>query len=240
MTRQVNAAVAGAVQGGADMVLVNDSHGTMRNIILEDLHPAAHLVTGAPKPLSMMQGVADGFDGAFLVGYHSRAGTLGVLNHTYSSRTVTELKINGTVAGETLMNAYIAGYYGVPVLLVTGDTEAVTEASGALPGVKAVAVKEPVGRYAARCLPFEQANARIREAAAEAVALIGGIRPLRPPSPARFELRLMNTAMAEYVSLMPGVERLDSLTVAYTDADYINAFKAARVMITLAASTDPY
>jgi len=240
MTKQVNAAVAGAVQGGADMILVNDSHGTMRNIILEDLHPAAHLVTGAPKPLSMMQGVADGFDGAFLVGYHSRAGTPGVLNHTYSSRTVAELRINGTVAGETLMNAYIAGCYGVPVLLVTGDTEATNEASDALPGVKTVAVKEPVGRYAAKCLPFDEANARIREAAAEAVALIGKARPLLPPTPARFELRLMNTAMAEYVGLMPGAERVDTLTVAYSDDDYIKAFKAARVMITLAASADPY
>ncbi len=240
MTRQVSAAVSGALQGGAEYVLVNDSHGGMRNILIEELHPSAHLITGSPKPLSMMQGVDGGFDGAFLVGYHSRVGTPGVLNHTYSSRTVHELSINGRVAGETLMNAYIAGYFGVPVLLVTGDTEVAAEAEAALPGVKTVAVKEPAGRYAARCLPLEEANALIQEAAAEAVSLIGRLSPLAPPRPATFELTFMHTAMADAALMIPGTRRVDPLRVAFTHDDYIVAFKAARAMITMAGSVEGY
>ncbi len=240
MTRQVSVAVAGAVQGGAELVLVNDSHGGMRNILIEELHPAAHLITGSPKPLSMMQGVADGFDGAYLIGYHSRVGTPGVLNHTYSSRTVHELRINDKIAGETLMNAYIAGYYGVPVLLVTGDTEAAAEASSVLPGVKTVAVKAPVGRYAARCLPLEEADALIQEAASDAVSLVGQMTPLVPPKPAVFQLRFMNTAMTEAALMIPGTKRVDPMTASFAHDDYVVAFKAARAMITMAGSVDGY
>jgi len=240
MTRQVSAAVAGALQGGADFVLVNDSHGGMRNILIEELHPNAHLITGSPKPLSMMQGVGDGFDGAFFIGYHSRVGSPGVLNHTYSSRTVHELRINDQPAGETLMNAFIAGYYGVPVLLVTGDTETAAEASSVLPGVKTVAVKAPAGRYAARCLPFEEANALIQEAAAEAVSLIGRLEPLVPPKPVTFQLRFMHTAMTDAALMIPGTRRVDAMTAGFTHEDYIVAFKAARAMITMAQSVDGY
>ncbi len=240
MTQQVNAAVAGAIQGGAEEVIVNDSHGGMRNILIEELHPAASLITGSPKPLSMMQGVERKVDGVLFVGYHSRVGTAGVLNHTYSSRCVHELRINGELAGEALLNAGIAGYYGVPVLMLSGDTEAAAEIASFLPEAITVAVKEPVGRYAAFCYPLEDANARIQEAAADAMRLIGKIRPYVARSPVTFQLRFMHTAMADAASLIPDSTRLDAMTVSYTHSDYIVAFKAARAMITLAGSTDSY
>lgn len=240
MTRQVSAAVAGALQGGAEFVLVNDSHGSMRNILIEELHPSAHLITGSPKPLSMMQGVGDGFDGAYFIGYHSRMGTPGVLNHTYSSRSVHELRINEQLAGETLMNAYIAGYYGVPVLLVAGDTDVAAEAAAILPGIKTVAVKAPAGRYAARCLPLEEANALIQEASSDAVSLVGLLKPLVPPKPATFQLRFMHTAMTDAALMIPGTRRVDAMTASFTHDDYIVAFKAARAMITMAGSVDGY
>jgi len=240
MTKQVSAAVGGALQGGAEIVLVNDSHGGMRNILIEELHPSAHLITGSPKPLSMMQGVADGFDGVFFIGYHSRMGTLGVLNHTYSSRAIHALRINGQPAGEIVMNAYIAGYYGVPILLVAGDTEAAAEASAVLPGVKTVAVKAPCGRYAARCLPLEEANALIQEAACDAIGLIGQLKPLTPAAPATFEIVFTHTAMTDAALMIPAVKRLDALTASFTHDDFIVAFKAARAMITMALSVDGY
>ncbi|MEW6032506.1 MAG: M55 family metallopeptidase [Bacillota bacterium] len=243
MTRQVNAAVSGALEGGARLVIVNDSHGGMRNILIEELDPGARLITGSPKPLSMMQGV-EGCDLAFFLGYHTMAGTPGVLGHTYSSRTVHELRISGQPAGETLVNASLAGYYGVPVVLVTGDSGVAAEAAAILHGVRTVAVKEAVGRYAAVCLPLKEADALIREAARDAVrdALgpAGRPEPYRPPSPARFELRFMNTAQADAASMVPGSERLGPLVVAFTDEDYVTAFQAARVMMTVAGSVDSY
>jgi len=254
MTRQVNAAVEGAVEGGAETVIVNDSHGSMRNILIEDLHPKARLITGSPKPLSMMQGVED-CRAALFIGYHSAAGTPGVLSHTYSSRTVHELRIQGRPAGETLLNAGIAGYYGVPVLLVVGDGAVAEEAAGVLPGVRTVAVKEPAGRYAAACLPLEEANGLIREAAREAVQTLaaggsgkaraadagrGGPAPLEPPSPITFQIRFMDWGQAEAAAMIPGVERIDPVTLAFTHSDYIVGFKAVRAMIGLAAGAGGY
>jgi D-amino peptidase len=240
MTKQVSSAVAGAVQGGAELVLVNDSHGGMRNILIEELHPNAHLLTGAPKPLSMMEGVGDGFDGVFFIGYHSRMGTAGVLNHTYSSRTVREMRIDGQSAGEIALNAYIAGYYGVPVLLVTGDNEAVSEASALLSGALTVAVKSACGRYAARCLPLEEANALIQEAACEAIGLVGELKPLVPPRPSTFEISFAHTAMADAALMVPLTKRLDAVTVSFAHDDFIVGFKAVRAMITMAGSIDGY
>jgi D-amino peptidase len=239
MTRQVNAAVAGALEGGADLVVINDSHGSMRNILIEELHPRARLITGSPKPLSMMQGV-EGSDLAFFVGYHSMAGTPGVLNHTYSSRTVHALRIAGRAAGETLLNAGIAGHYGVPVVLVTGDSDLAAEAAAVIPGVWTVAVKEAAGRYGALCLPLEEANTLIHDAARDAVreAGAGRVKPLAPPSPATFEIEFRNTAQADAASMIPGTQKTDPLTVVFSHADYIVAFQAARAMITMAYSSE--
>ena len=106
MTAEVNAAIEGALAGGATAVVVNDAHGSMRNILLEELNPAAQLVTGWPKPLSMMQGIDEGFEVAFFIGYHAQAGsTYGTLNHTWSGRVHT-VSLNGKPVGLTSSVAY--------------------------------------------------------------------------------------------------------------------------------------
>ena len=122
MTQEVNAAIRGALAAGATEIVVNDSHGSMRNVIISELDPVAFLTTGSPKPLSMMQGIDGTFDAVFFIGYHARAGSEdGVLDHTYSSGSVFSIKVNDMELGESEQNALIAGYYEVPVVLVTGD-----------------------------------------------------------------------------------------------------------------------
>jgi D-amino peptidase len=87
MTREANAAVAGAFDGGATGVVVNDSHGDMYNLLAEEMDPRAELLIGSPKSWSMMQGFGPDFDVALFIGYHASAGTEGaVLDHTYSGR----------------------------------------------------------------------------------------------------------------------------------------------------------
>ncbi len=131
MTGEVNAAVEGALEAGAAKVVVNDSHGTMRNILPEDLHEEAELVTGAPKPLFMMEGLDSSFKAVFFVGYHGMRGSYpSILEHTYSSRVVYDFCVNDKILGETGINAAIAGYYDVPVVLVTGDRKLTEEAEG--------------------------------------------------------------------------------------------------------------
>ncbi len=237
MTGEVNAAVEGALAAGATEVVVNDSHGSMRNILIEELHPEAKLITGGPKPLTMMEGIDGGFDAAFFVGYHARAGTRGVLNHTISGKVVAGISLNGRTYGECGVNAALAGRFGVPVVLVTGDSMTAAEAQSVLPGVRTVAVKEQRARLAARCLQPEKARHLIRAAAAEAVRVAvpnGEVKPMVVGTPAVFEIRFHNTGMADMAELVPGARRVDDLTLSFGHDDLIVAFRALRAMIYLA------
>ncbi|MEM3626657.1 MAG: M55 family metallopeptidase [Candidatus Bathyarchaeia archaeon] len=235
MTQEVNAAVEGAVEAGATEILVNDSHGTMRNIIPEELHEAAELITGSPKPLSMMQGINGTFNAAFFIGYHSMASAFpSVLGHTYYGRVVYNVKINNRLMGETGINAAVAGYYNVPVLLVTGDEAVTKEAAELLGRVETVAVKRAVGRYAAQCLTPSKARRKIKEAAHNALKKADEFKPFKLKPPITFEIEFINVGMTEMALLIPGVKQLASRTVTYTSNDLLEAFKAFNAMIMLA------
>src|SRR5207244_12667995 len=137
MTREANAAVAGAFDGGAAAVVVNDSHGDMYNLLPEEMDPRAELLIGSPKPWSMMQGLGPDFNVALFIGYHASAGTEGaVLDHTYSGRLLYEVRLNGEPASEADLNAAYAGTFGVPVGLLTRDDKARQQAERQLPGSK--------------------------------------------------------------------------------------------------------
>jgi len=237
MTREANAAVEGALAGGATEVVVNDAHGGMKNLIIEELNPEARLISGTPKPWGMIEGLDSSFGAVFLVGYHSRACSGGVLNHTYSGY-VQEYRVNGRVFGETGMYAARAGAYGVPVVLVTGDTAVQEEAQellGQLGPLETVAVKRPVGRYAADNLHPEKACTLIREAAERAIANAHRFKPFRVDQPVTISMRFSDSAMADGAMRMPGVKRLDYTTVGYEAPDYPVALQAAQAMIHLAS-----
>jgi len=237
MTHEVNAAVEGALEAGASAVLVNDSHGTMRNIIPEELHEAAELITGTPKPLSMMQGIDSSFNAAFFLGYHARRGAYtGVLEHTYHGGVVSDVVINGQSMGETGINAAVAGYFNVPVVLVTGDRVVTEEALTLLRSVETVVVKEGVGRFAARCLSPAKARKLIKEGAVRALKRLDEFKPFRIEPPIRIDVAFIHTGMTEMAELIPGTERVDGRTVSFLSDDYLEAFKALRVMITLAGT----
>lgn len=237
MTGEVNAAIEGALQGGATEIVVNDSHGTMRNLIPEDLHAAAQLITGSPKQLSMMEGIDETFAGVFFVGYHSRMTSAGVLSHTYFGRVVYRLRLNGVEVGETGLNAAIAGHYNVPVLLVTGDNVVVQEAQSLLGPVQGVVVKTALTRYAARGLHPSRAREAISQGAAAALKLVGTIPPYRLVRPIEIELEFINSGMADIAELVPGVRRLDGVTTRFIADDMLEAFKAMRAQVYLAGTT---
>ncbi len=241
MTGDVNAAVQGAFDGGATEVLVNDSHWSMRNVLLEELDPRAQLISGLRKPLCMMQGV-EGAAAAFFVGYHSRAGTdKGVFNHTMYGREIIEIRVNGVPVGETALNAAIAGAYGVPVALVAGDDKVCAEARELLgPAVETVAVKEGLDRYTARCLAPSETARLIREAASRALGRLPQLRPYQVATPVRIEVDFMSTAESEIGTLIPDVRKTGPRTILVEKADYITAFKLALACMILAYSiSDP-
>lgn len=235
MTAEANAAILGARAAGATDVLVNDAHGGMRNLLVDELDDWADLVYGAPKPLSMMEGLDDTFDVAFFVGYHARAGTPhAILDHTYSGRCVNHVELNGRPVGEIGLNAALAGVCGVPIGLVTGD-RATTEEAKALLGenLRTVTVKEAVGHQAARCLHPEEVQSMIRQAAE--AAMTTQVVPLVLDAPVVLRLVLKSSLMADYASLVPGTRRLDGYTVEYAHEDYLTVYRVLRAMIKLAS-----
>src|SRR5207302_685956 len=132
MTAEANAAIEGALAAGASKIVVNDSHWFMRNLLAEELHQAAELLSGDPKPRSMVEGIDAGFDAALFIGYHARAGTRhAVLDHTYADR-IHEVRLNGHAVGELGINATLAGVAGVPVALVSGESSLAAEARAPL------------------------------------------------------------------------------------------------------------
>ncbi|MCL6449993.1 MAG: M55 family metallopeptidase [Acetobacteraceae bacterium] len=242
MVGEVNAAVEAALQAGASLVVVNDGHGNMRNLAPAALHKEARLISGEFKPLSMMEGVGGGFDAALLIGYHSRAGSPGVIDHTYSGRTVLDVKLNGRPVGETGINAGVAGFFGVPVVMVSGDSVVAAEARELLGPVETAVVKEPAGRLAASSLSPARAQEEIRAAVARALSpggALGRVKPLVFPAPVTVEVSFMTTAMADSACLIPGVEAVAPRQVRFTGGDYLTAFRCLRAMITLAYVTIP-
>lgn len=234
MTHEVNAAIRGAIAGGATEIIVNDSHSTMRNIILEELHPEAQLITGSPKPLSMMQGVDEDVDCAFFVGYHARKGTdCGILDHTYSGATVVRYLVNGVEYGETGQNALIASAYGVPVVLVAGDRAVTEEAKNLLGNIETVAVKEGYGRYAAKTLHPSKSHALIEAAAKRAVQRVGEIKPYTVPGPYTIDVELTDSGKVDMALLIPGVELVAPRVVRFTHPDYIVVYKCFRAIVSL-------
>ena len=234
MTAEANAAVEGALAAGAERVLVNDSHWRMMNILAEELHPSAELMSGNPKALSMVEGVAEGFDAALFVGYHARAGARhAIIDHTYTSR-VHEARLNGRPVGELAINAAMAGVYGVPVALVSGDQALAAEARELLgEAVETVVVKHAVGRFAARSVAPSVACRLIREGAR--AALGRRHEPFRLPAPIRLEVDFALTQMADMAELAPGSQRLSGRTVAFSHDDYREVFRAWRALYNLAA-----
>ncbi len=237
MTEEVNAAILGAIEAGAKEIVVNDSHNTMRNLLIEELHPQAQLVSGSPKPYSMMQGIDNSFDAVFFTGYHAASGTQdAVLDHTYSS-VVRQVKLGPHVVGEAGFNAALAGHFKVPVALVTGDSTAVAQARKLLTHVEAVAVKDAIGRLAARSFQPVEARRRIKEGATRALKRAKDVKPLTLPKPVGLDVEWAETAMADRCMLIPGLSRVGPRAVSYKARDAEQAFTTFIACLVLARST---
>jgi D-amino peptidase len=234
LTQEVNAAIEGSFEGGADEVIVNEAHAWMRNILPELLDRRARLITGSDKPFDMMQGVESGVDGIICTGYHARANTPGaVMCHTYTF-SIQEVRLNGVAVGEGGLNSAIAGHFNVPFLMVCGDDKVVKELKDLL-GDKLVgaAVKQGISRFAAIQLHPEEARKLIKEGARKAVGLVKEIKPYKPTLPVRMEVDLINASQADRVEALPGIERIGPTSVAYTAQDMLTIAKAFKVLESL-------
>ena len=229
MTLEVNAAVAGAFDGGATAVVINDAHGSHANLAQDMVDPRATLLRGSLKPYGMMQGLESSHAAVVFIGYHGQAGSLGSFAaHTGSGR-VADLRVNGTSVGEGGMNVMYAAWVRVPVVFVSGDAVAVDQVRDLAPDVRGVAVKQGIWNSAVQTMLPDSARAAIRRTVAEALRSRHRILE-RPTSPVRVELKYTTSLFADIAEGIPGVERVDGTTVAFTVADYPAAYRMIRVL----------
>ncbi len=237
MTEEANAIIRAAIGQGAEQVLVNDSHSQMNNLLLEELHPDADLITGGMKAFSMVQALDESFDGAIFAGYHARAGQPGVMSHSMTFG-VRNMHINDVAIGELGLNAYVAGHYGVPVIMVAGDDRACMEAQALIPGIVTAAVKQSISRSAVKTLHPTKAHALLEEKTAEAITKRLAIKPLVPPANPVLRIEFTNYGQAEWAALMPGCEiEPDTTIVKFEAKDILEAYRAMLVMVELAMQT---
>ena len=220
MTAEVNAAIDAARAAGAGEILVSDSHGNGQSLLIEKLPSDVMVVRSWPRPLGMMDGIDETFDGAIFIGYHSStSNTRGVRAHTESSASITELRLNGIAMSEAGINAAIAGQFGVPVILVSGDDVAVAETQVIIGEVEGAVVKWARGFHSARTLTPEAAQEVIRTRVASAISRIDEFSPYVLDTPIDVELSLKHYRPVELLGYLPNVERLSSHTIRFIADD---------------------
>ena len=237
MTQDVNAAIRGACEAGADEVIVADGHWNGSNILIEELDARARLNTGSPSPFSMMQGIDESVDGVMFVGYHARNGSPNaILDHTWSSSTVANVWLNDILTGEYGLNGAVAGHFGVPVIMVSGDQTACAQVVEILGDMETAMVKQATGRYAAECLPPQVAQEMIFMSAARAVTRLGDgdtPDPFVLDTPVRLTVEFFKSDMADRASRIPFTQR-DGTRVSLTTQEMASAYSGFRSMVTLA------
>lgn len=228
MANDVNAAIRGAVAAGADEILVNDCHNLGDNLVLDQLDCRASLLSGADKPLVMAEGLERGFDAAILVGYHCPKGFKGIISHTFIYGMVLDAKINGVSFGEADMVGHVAGHFGTPLVMVTGDDCLAARCQQLMPGVHTVATKECIGNGTALCRHPSATAVDIEKTAEAAVRGRAQIKPLRVEAPVHLELTLSAATMAQLACNICGFtadpERHN--VVHYTGSDFLEVYAA--------------
>jgi len=233
MTAEVNAAVGAAFDAGASEVVVNDAHGSHTNIKADELDARATLITGTPTPRGMMEGIDSSFGAVLFVGFHARAGTAAaIIDHTYTLG-INDVKLNGQEVGEYGLNAALAGYYGVPVVFMSGDRAGTEQIRTLVPGIETVAVKDAITRFAAHTMTPQAARTAIAAGVHTALARRAGIQPVRMTAPITEEFELSNSGYADNVAMIPGSRRTGGRTVTYVAPDMVAAYRVSRLVAML-------
>jgi D-amino peptidase len=240
MTEDVNAAIRGAYAAGATSVLVNDAHGPMRNLLPDLLDPRAVLIKGRPKPMGMIEGLDPSYDAVLCVGFHARAGILGVLSHSFMGHEIEDIWLDDQVTGEIGLFEATASAYGVPLVLLTGDDAACAEATAWNNRIHTVAVKQAKDRFAAQLVPVGEARAAIESGATAALGSLAS--PSLKSSSHTLTVRWQSASVASHLQAIPGVTRVDDRTVTVT-ADMVQLYRLFNLFLRVATavtSNPPY
>lgn len=240
MTQETNAAIEAAFAAGATDVTVSDSHGNAENLLIEKLPQNVLLVRGFPRPLEMMQGIDETYDGVIFIGYHASTNNVqGVRAHTFSSARLTEVRLNGVTMSEGSFNAAIAGHFNVPVIMVSGDDAAVKEVSSAVGDIEGAVVKWNYGFHSALTVMPEVAYDLIGQKVRAAIGRIKSFKPYKLKAPLQLDVRFKNYRPAEVLSYLSIVERTDSHGIRFIGKDMIEVSKFMGFITTYEPGLEP-
>lgn len=231
MTAEVNAAIEAAKSAGATEILVADSHGNGQNLLIEKLPKDVKLIRSWPRPLGMMEGIDSSFDGVIFTGYHASTDNKeGVRAHTFSSARLTSLKVNGEVMTEGSWNAAVAGEFGVPVIMISGDDAAVNEVKSLIGNAEGAIVKENISFHSAKSLHPEAAYDLIAEKTSYAVKNIKKYKPYKIKGPVTVSVSFKHYQPSQILSYLKMFKRTDSHTIEFKAKDMIEASYIMRVV----------
>ncbi len=240
MTAEVNAAIEAALQAGATDIVVSDSHGNGQNLLIEKLPKNVTVIRSWPRPLMMMEGIDDTFDGVIFIGYHaSAANPQGVRAHTISSARLADVRLNGVSVSEAHLNAALAGHFNVPVIMISGDDATVREATSVLGNIEAAIVKWNYGFHSARTLTPDASAEQIRQKVSAALRRIREFKPYTVTTPVTLDIQFKNYRPAEILSYLPIVQRIGSRTIRFVGRDMIEVSKFLEFVVTYDPSLAP-
>jgi D-amino peptidase len=223
--KELNCIINALLESGATQITLNDAHGSMDNLLLSELSPKVELITGKPKPVSMLTGLDETYSCVILAGYHARAGAeKGVLAHTFSD-IYKNVKLNGVSVGEIELNAIYAGIKKVPVVVITGDYEACEEAAEILPDVSTVCVKKAISTTAAICRPEDDLMQDMHEKVCDAVKNLRQFKVFVKNPPYKLELEFLSRNKADIAELLPCVARTSDTSIVYQSSDYEEVYR---------------
>ena len=227
LTGEINAAVDGFLAGGADEVIVWDGHDGSQTLSALTIHPKAKLLMGV---LGVTMTFERRYAAVAFIGQHSKANVRGgIMAHSYSSLGIQNMRVNGQPVGETETRTALAGWYGTPVILLSGDRAATEELRAIVPQAELAAVKEGLGRYTCLSMSAPEARETIRAAATRAVRKIGQIPPYRIEGPVTVEMEYTTrNSLSIDAGLTPGAEVIDDRTIRYRGKDFLEAWARAR------------
>jgi len=240
MTAEVNAAIEGALAAGATEIVISDSHGNGENILLEKLPRDVILVRSWPRPLMMMEGIDASFDAVVFIGYHaSTTNSAGVRAHTISSARLADIRLNGVSVPEAGINAAIAGHFGVPVVMISGDDVIIEETRALLGDIEGAVVKEAISFHSAKTLMPEVALELIREKVTTALQRLDDFEPYELETPITLDVRFKNYRPSEMLAYLSIVERTDSHSIRFVGRDMVEVSKFLEFIVTYDPSLAP-
>lgn len=240
MTQEVLAAIRGARSMGFTEFLISDAHGNGENLLIDRLPDDVQIVRSWPRPLMMMEGIDETFTAAILIGYHaSTVSTAGVRAHTISSARLADVRLNDSSIPEAVLSAAIAGHFGVPVVMISGDEAAIAEAQATLQGIEGAIVKWDYSFHSARTLTPRAAQRVIEDKTRAALERLDEIPPYRLEGPVTLDLRFQSYQPPQLLAYLPIVEQTDARSIRYVGEDILAVSRFLEFVMNYSVGLEP-